>query len=88
MLMNGKAMVGQNKIFKMRPFRKDKKKCHKNTKTLRFHKGLIIFTLHLVKPLSLCVFVAEQGFSEWTQKSLKYISLITKFITFRPQNEI
>ena len=52
----------------------ENEKCHKDTKTLRFHKDYNISTTSLVKPLSLCVFpdksgqaVAEKGFLEWTQ---------------------
>jgi hypothetical protein len=37
------------------------------TKTLRFHKDYNISATSLVKPLSLCVFVAEKGLFESTQ---------------------
>jgi hypothetical protein len=50
----------------MTPLRKDKKKATKAQRLQDFTK-VHTNTLHLVKPLSLCVFVAEEGFSEWTQ---------------------
>ena len=43
--------------------------------------------MHLVKPLSLCVFVAEVGFSEWTQDlESQVLQAFHPFYRFRGQH--